>query len=377
MAMKYNLEITKYKNIYSLKKDNGKDEYYTTFMLKGITYQKKNLTAEFNATTAKQASETLEFIKSEIREGREPFQSNGGDKVRNIILNDIATKKPKNKGGDNSHYKRSLELFFNKYINPTIGHLTMENVKDSHIKKILNSLEGNTKSYKLTVNVLMLKIFENAFRKGAIKTNPFYDLDYGTHEPKAEFDIRLNEDMEDTAKKIYNATINFDMSHRLLFLLSIMSVRRIGEIWKLRFSHFKKYSDGSWYVLATKDITKTGIEEKYPIPLEVVELLPEEVLDDEYKDEKLFHFCYSGMFLKEAKLIKNAKVEINKGYKITSHDNRNLFISILSSLGIDSDLADRCLSHNNKKNIKQVYLDVPYKKRKEIFEKWWNFLRAK
>jgi hypothetical protein len=56
---------------------------------------------------------------------------------------------------------------------------------------------------------------------------------------------------------------------------------------------------------------------------------------------------------------------------------RHLFISILASLGIDTDVADRCLSHNNKKNIKQIYLDIPFEKRKKIFEKWWDFLRNK
>ena len=106
-------------------------------------------------------------------------------------------------------------------------------------------------------------------------------------------------------------------------------------------------------------------------------LLPENILDEEYQEEQLFKFAYSGMFLKQSQLIKKADIQLNKGHKITSHDNRYLFVSILVSLGVDSDLADRCLSHNNKKNIKQIYLDIPFSKRKDIFEKWWSFLRSK
>jgi integrase len=81
------------------------------------------------------------------------------------------------------------------------------------------------------------------------------------------------------------------------------------------------------------------------------------------------------ILLNYKKLVKEAKIDINEGYSLTSHDNRKMFLSILSFSGTDSDLADRCLSHSGKGGMKQVYLDVPYRIRKEIFEDWWNFLR--
>ena len=67
---------------------------------------------------------------------------------------------------------------------------------------------------------------------------------------------------------------------------------------------------------------------------------------------------------------------INDGYKITPHDTRNLFISILTELGVDSALSDRCLSHN-KNDIKSRYLETPYDTRLVVFKKWWKFLRNK
>lgn len=387
MARKNELQKTKFQNIYSLKNSAGKEEYYASFMLGGISYQKKNLTKRFpSATTAKKASEVLEEVKSNLRNGINQFTDNTNkNKVRDIVLKSIDEKKPKTEGKDNSHYKRSLELFYTNYIDPVIGHLTLGNVRREHAEKILASLDGNTKSFKLMLNVLMFKIFETEFRAGRIKSNPFYELDYGSHKPKDDFDTRFNEPMQTIAKKYYKTALEFNPSHRLLFLMSIMTARRIGELHQLKYSHINRYAEenedgestNEWYVVATEDITKTGIKEKYPLPYEVVELLPENILDDEYRDEQLFKFAYSGMFLKQSKLIKDANIKLNDGYKITSHDNRYLFVSILVSLGIDSDLADRCLSHNNKKSIKQIYLDIPYTKRKEIFEKWWNFLRSK
>ncbi len=375
MARKNNFKKTKYANVFSLEKPNGKKDYYVNFMLNGITYQKKNLTKLFDSTTAKQASEKLEEIKSELRNGKDPFTSSGGDTVKDIVLADIAKKKPLNDKKDNSHYKRSLELFYNNHIHPIIGHLRLDKVKREHALKILGNLEGNTKSFKLTLNVLMFKIFEKEFRDGNIKSNPFYELDYGSHKPKASFDIRFNEPMESVAKRLYQTALSYRASHRLLLLMNIMTVRRIGELHQMRFSHINQYSDGSWYVIATEDITKTGIEEKYPLPSEVVELLPENVLDPEFEDEQLFSFAYSGMFKHAANLVTQADIQLNNGHKFTPHDNRYLFLSILASLGVDTDLADRCLSHNHKKEIKQIYLDTPYSKRKSIFEQWWEFLR--
>jgi integrase len=385
MARKNKLEIAKdkhgnnIKNIYTLINASGHTEYYTSFMLDGISYQKKNLTKRYpTATTPTKAIAALESAKSEIRDGGNPFKDNSrGDKVRDIILKQIKAKKPLVEGKDNSRYLRSLELFYNNYIDPIVGHLRLDKVQRKHALTILNSLDGNTKSFKLLLNVIMFKTFEDAFRAGKINTNPFFELDYGKHKPKESFDIRLNEPMEVVARKLYNTAINFNLSHRLLFVLSIMLVRRIGELHQLKFSHIHQYSDGSWYVITTEDITKTGIKEKYPLPKEVVELLPENILDTEYKNDQLFRFAYSGIFLKQAKLIKEANIQMNEGHKLTPHDNRYLFISILSSLGIDSDIADRCLSHNHTKQVKQIYLDTPYEKRKMIFEKWWEFLRTK
>ena len=375
MARKNEFIKTKYSNIFSLQKANGKNDYYANFMVDGVSYQKKNLTKLFDATTAKQAHDELEGIKADLRKGNDPFTTTGGDTVRDIVLVNIAKKKPKNPNKDNSRYKRSLELFYNNYIHAVIGHLKLSKVRREHAEKILESLDGNSKSFKLYLNVLMLDMFEKEFRAGKIKSNPFYELDYGKHTKKPAFDIRLNEPMEITAQKIYKSALMYRASHRLVFIISIMCVRRIGEIFQLKNSHINRYSNGEWYVIATEDITKTGIEEKYPLPKEAIELLPDNVLDPELEGEPLFTFSNATMFTHYNKLIAQADVKLNKGYKITSHDHRNLFLSILASSGVDTDLADRCLSHENHKTMKQVYLDVPYKKRKEVFQTWWEFLR--
>lgn len=371
MARKYNFEKTKYPNIYSLKTVNGLTEYYANFMLLGKSHQKRNLTKMYGDTTAKQAKDRLEEIKSEIRKGNDPFSESSSNKVRDVVLKSIEEKKTK----EGSKYKKNLTSFYNLYIDRPIGHLKMENVKENDVQKILNLIEGHSKSHKLNLRVLMYQLFEDYFRAGKISTNPFYKLDYGEDTGKANFDARLNEAMEDIAKKLYKTIFELTGPHRLLFLFSVMMVRRIGEVHKLKFGHIKKDNNGEWYVIATPDITKTKISEKYPLPIEIIDVLPLDILDEEYEDENLFSFCYSGIFQKWNEMAKNADIKLHKGHSFTSHDNRHLFLSILSSIGVNVDTADRCISHYQKDKTKDIYFQVPYPQRKEVFEIWWNFLR--
>lgn len=376
MARQNEFKKTKYTGIYSLKTANGKEEFYATFRLQGEFYQNKNLTKDFFCTTAKKASERLDEIKVLLRQGINPFSGNiDSEKVEDIVITDIQNKKPKKAGKDNSKYKRNLENFYYAHIHPVIGHLKPEKVNSSHINKILDGLSDTKKGHKLNVHVLMYKIFDDLLRKRQIDINPFHGIDYGNHEGKPSLDIRLNEPSEMIAIKLFKASLEYKGPHKLLFLLSIMLARRIGEVHQLKFSHIKRFSTGEYYVLTTPDITKTGIEEKYPLPSEAIELLPDNILNPDYANEKLFPFAYSGIFLKYNVLVKNAKLQINDKHKITSHDNRHLFITILSQLGVLPDLADHCLSHYQQKTSKDIYLNSIYEARKSIFHKWWKFLR--
>jgi len=368
-------ETVKVQNIFILENASGKNEFYASFMFEGKSYQKKNLTKQFNATTLKLAEEKFGDIKSMLRDGIDPFIENRGRKVREIILESIDKKRPVIKGKDNTKYKKNLRSFYDLWVDPVIGHLKLGKVKKEHAEKILNNLEGQSKSHKTILRTLVYKLFEDSFRNGKVKTNPFFGLDYGVDKPVQELDDRFDISINKIAKKIYQASLDYDMSHRLLFLLSIMCARRIGELHELRFSHIYQNEKGQWYVRTTSDITKTGIEEKYPLPKEVIELLPENILDSDYEDERLFNFCFSGIFLKYTTMLKEAGLNYKGNQKLTPHDNRKLFVSILTSKGVDTALADRCLSHT-KKTVQNIYFRPSYKMRKKVFEKWWKFLRS-
>ncbi len=341
-------------------------------MFKGILHQKKNLTKLAKVRTLIQARDELDDMKSELRAGRNPFVKSEY-KVKDVVLKSIDDREPE---GEPSAYKKSLEGFYYNYIHDDIGHLFLDKVDDRHVEKIMKSLKGYRKEYKQNLQILMYSIFEKEFRRGNIKHNPFYDLDYGKHRKKPSFDIRLNEPIEYVARKLYKAALKYTTKYRLVLLMSIMIARRIGEIHQLKLGNLRQFSDGHWYAIATRDITKTDIDEKYPLSVEIVNLLPLDLIAlDEYNDTPLFNFSMASILLNYKKLVIEAKIDINKGYSLTSHDNRKFFASILSHTGTDSDLADGCLSHS-KAGMKNVYLDIPYHIRKGIFEDWWAFLRT-
>ena len=262
MARINNFVKTSKKNIVSLVDASGKKNYYANFMINGKSYQKRNLTKMFNATTLRQAVEALEYYKSELRQNKNRFNGSSDGKVKEIVLRHINNKEPV---GETSAYKKSLEAFYYNYVHNEIGHLYLEKVNDNHVDNIMKLLKGYKKEYQQNLQILMYRIFEKELRRGNLNYNPFYDLNFGPHSAKPDFDTRLNEPIEDTAKKLYKTVLEYKPKYRLLLLMSIMLVRRIGELYQLKLSNIKQYSDGEWYVLATKDITKTGVDEKFSI----------------------------------------------------------------------------------------------------------------
>ncbi len=376
---KKDLVKTKYSGIYSYEVGVKKYHFYAHFMLDGTRYQYKNLTKlDSNVTTGKKADDKLDEIKSLLRKGEDPFDKNiSKETIKDIILDLIEKKKPKYKEKSNDPYRRNLKLFFLKYVDPVIGHLKFQKVTDKHVDKILKSIDHLSKGRKLFLHILMFHEFENRFRARKIDYNPFFDIDYGQDKTKPSLDIRLNESLESVIKKLYKTTLELKTNQKLLFLISIMCARRVGEIHQLKFKNIKKSKEGLYYVSAEPEITKTGIYEKYPIPKEVIKLLPLEVLEEEYEETPLFNFCRNTIYTHYPKLLRETKISFNNDYSLSTHDHRRIFISLMVKKGFDSDMLDQCLSHKNKQDIKDIYMEVGFEKRTEIFNKYWKLIRSK
>lgn len=367
------LTKTKYDNIYLYEDKNKKAFYYVNFTLNSKNYQRKNFTKLFGCNTLKQTKDKFEEVKTMIRRGEDPFSKNAitTETVKSVILNQINDKKAKVKGKNNSEYRGSLEVFYNLYIDDTIGHLLFENIKEHHINKILKDISELSNGRQKLINVLLYKEFETRFRRKKMEENFLYDVKFGKDEGKTKLDIRLNEDLTNVAKKLYKGIMEQTYKAKIALLLSIMCARRSGEILNVRYKDIKVGEDGEIFILLNKLQTKTGIGEKYIIPEEVIDLLPDCVFEESKKEEMLCQFHKNTIYLNYNKMIEKSKIKINDEYKITSHDNRNLFLSLMTERNYDYNILDACLSHSNSNK----YYEVSYEKRSEIFREYWDILR--
>ena len=367
---------TKYDNIYTNDSKSGVTQFLLSFELNNKRYQRKNITKLFGVNTITKAKAKLEEIKTLIRLNEDPFSKNiTKETVREIIKDQIASKKAKYTGKDNSNYKISLNIFYDKYIDDVIGHLKFSKVTSKHVNKILKNIEHLSNDRQGLLNVILYKEFETRFRSKEIDENPFYGIEFGKKSKKEKLDIRLNESLEQVAQKLYKNILDSNYKAKVLLLINLMCARRIGEIYDLTYNDIKEDDKGDFYILAHPHITKTSIYEKYPISSEIIELLPNDILDKCNSNKRLFDFHKNTIYLNYNKLIEKSRINFNNDFRITTHDSRNIFITLLVKQGYDSELVDACLSHS-KSDTKNIYLEVEYEKRKDIFEKYWKFLRA-
>jgi len=362
-------------NIYTCETKDGKTHYYLNFEFNNKRYQRKNITKLYKVKTLKEAKKRFGAIVIMIEEGEDPFSSNiRKETVKDIVIDQIANKKSKYKGKDNSAYKIGLEGFYYKYIDDVIGHLKFEKITINHINKILKMIMHLSSDRQVILKVLLYNEFEKRFRKREIKENPLYDIDFGPKSKKVKLDIRLNEKLETVAQKLYANIIDSNYRTKLLLLINLMCARRIGEIHELLYQDIKIDDDGTYYVLAHPLITKTAIHERYPLPEEAIKLLPNDIHELKSREKRIFTFHKNTIYLNYNKLIEQSNIKFNSNFKITTHDSRNIFISLLVKKGFDSALADGCLSHGIA-DSKGIYLDVGYEARYNLFDEYWEILR--
>jgi len=241
-----------------------------------------------------------------IRSDEDLFSSNITKvTLKDVISDQIANKKPKYEGKDNSKYKKSLENFYYKYIDAVIGHLKFSKVTKKHVNKIMKNIEHLSSDRQGLLNVILYKEFETRFRNKEINENLLYGIEFGKKNKKEKLDIRVNESLEQVAQKLYKSLLKSNYRTKLILLINLMCARRIGEIYELTYADIKKDTNNNYFVLAHPHITKTGIHEKYLLPKEAVELLPEDI--HEIKSAKLreIKFHKNTIYLKKGKYTLN------------------------------------------------------------------------
>lgn len=369
MARKNELKKTKYIGINELEMADGSKNYVAIFSHNGTRYGERNLTKLFGANSAKQAFERLQEIKIELSKGIDVFG------IKSEKMDDLVYKYLEK---TSENYKKVSTFAYNKHIKPVIGHLFINKVTKKDINEIKMNME-NLKLSKATikkVKTILTPVFKEALNDEVIRKNVLEQVSMGGNTVKPALTDRLNEPLIDAIRKIYKSALKQQDDYNVMFLISIMCARRAGEILQLK---YEDINDGIVHVRA--GTTKTYKNEnplitveKYPLPKEVLEIIGIGT-GNVFKHNKR---TYSDKYAQMIDLDTQLKLKpLAKDYPIRSHDNRNFIISLQSKeFGIDF-VGTACLSHTNKKaNINARYHSIEFDDIKEVFENYWEKLRA-
>ena len=360
MSRKHKLLKTSKSNIYEVQSVTQRKEYIVRFSYLGKNYGERNFTKIFGTTTLKQTFEMFQNVKVELSKGNNPFK-----KKKSITIDTYFEDYIKTIESQENQYNKTM--YYNKHIKPIIGNLDVVYIETRHINSILNgTLKNLSARSKKELKTILNPIFKKTVKEGLIKYSPLEDMTFKKDAGKEELSHRLGEPYKNVVQKLYKGILKIErIEDKTVLLIALMTGRRRGEILKLRYSDIKNDK-----VFVPKHITKTNQSDEFPLPDEVIQLINTLPQDK----ENIFTIGRHRPTYIFNKLVKEVKIELTKGHKLTLHDTRHLFQSIMIPEINNPPLVDRCLSHTSN-SIMNVYLSFTYEKRKEVFEKYWNIIR--
>jgi len=370
---------TKTPNIFVVKNSDDSIKYiFATFTIRGRRYSEINLTTKYSIKTISQAKAKLDSLKTDIRNGVDPFKNNNTSK---ISFRDMVILELKNRNVAESTKNNQINSF-KKHCYQLFKNLKIEDINIDVIETIFLKLSKTVKNDVLsTIKKAISPTLKKAVDKRLILVNPLETHTIvkikGKVTSKAPLSYRLNAPINnnvyiETVQSFYKSIHNFKYNEkapinelRLAFFWALMTARRRSEILKV------EYSDIIGDVVKTRpDTTKTNVYEFYPIPDEVVSLLDPNGEGLIFPNLKLNRYS---AYMKQ--VIHNAGIDTNV---ITGHDTRNLFLTIMSKQTKNPFLCDMCLSHNKKEyKILMKYYTPDLNDFKEIFNAYWKILRSK
>jgi integrase len=150
----------------------------------------------------------------------------------------------------------------------------------------------------------------------------------------------------------------------------VLTAHRIGELLQLTKDDIvideKK-------IISPEEITKTGEEYHFPIPDECLSYI------ENIKNGLIFPTLKRGSIYNIFQRLVNIAVDIGKinfyeGKTVSPHDMRRIMLHIMIiNCGVDSMLADSCLSHKQKGSTKN-YVDFTDENIREAYQKYWDIL---
>ena len=372
-------KVDKYIGVY--KKDvNGITCYFTRFKFKNKQYPYINLTNKYGVRKPKEAFEKIQVLKSELRQGLNPFakeEISNEKKIGELWIELIEKKESECSFNTIKEYKQ----FYNKWLKIPLENKKVSEITDEHLKAILNKTDPETNKglkyggdiYRSNLKKILYPFFLKALEKDYIKKNILDNSDFKFKRVSKKIKIseRTNIRHLEIARKLYKTINEYEPQFlrqrtelKIFMYLFLMTGHRYGELLQLTTDNLIL---DERKIKANSDITKTKIITYYPIPEECMEFF------NSIEDGKLFkNIKYGAIY----GIFQRWKIRADLKFKITAHEVRNLLLNSMITLGIDSAIANTaCLDHGIKDQSFEAYLDSDYEEKLIAYNTYWEALR--
>jgi integrase len=274
-----------------------------------------------------------------------------------------------------------LRRRIDKDINPTIGHLRIEDVRPRHIDDMLQKIvKRGAPTVANDVLRWTRRIFDYGIRRHMLETNPTgaFEIDDAGGQEKSRERWLSREELVRFLQAM-PMTKGFSRQNELTMKLLLVFCCRKMELCGARWEEFA-LDEAVWHLPAER--VKNGDAIDIPIPAPALAWLKELhqmscnsqwVLPARKMQHRMIpHIQESTLPVALAKI----KASMPGVPNFTIHDFRRTARSHLAALGVDPIVAERCLNHRIK-GVEGIYNRYQYfDERKQALEIWANLLTS-
>lgn len=323
----------------------GKRTWFLAYSVGGHKTKKTTL-GVFPEMTLKGARDEAINVMADINDGNDPQQEKADYRVAETFADlwkdYIQSPKFLKKAASN---QREEKRKYEKHLKKTIGPMKVQDIRIKHLSPVLHDIAKSAPVVANRLFALLSFIFKFALNRGVVEIHPMYGMD----KPGGREFARKRYLSPEEIKKLWPDFDDLTPAIACIFKLILLTAQRPGEVMAMEREEID-LDEKIWTIPADK--TKTKAEHVVPLNAQALAII-EPLLDG------------SDRFLFPAKRGKSGHItNLSKArYSMwedtdvkdwTAHDLRRTARTLLSKVGIKSDIAERVLNHSRGK-IEQVY----------------------
>jgi len=349
-------------------KENEYGEWIVRFTYNNHRYPTVNYTKKYQCKTREDTENKVREFKKAFEMGEDPFDK----KKFGEYMEDYFAELEK-KGTKTSYIYQTI---YNKYAKSELHHLEPSNIQKAHIADVYENMVDkkddkgnycvNSNDYLEKMRRILSPTFKYLKKDEKISKNILELVKVPIlkrHIALPALSIRLKDQQYiDVARKLYRGIQKIEKDDVKFYLLfTLMTMRRRSETFSITPHHIT-----GQVIDATINMTKTNIDERYPIPDELMEYL--EGNKKAYPLKCDIHDF--GTAWKQ--VLKDEDIDYVQEFRV--RDTRNIFMSLMRKK-YNRELVGACISHFQG-DVNEIYSSYEFEDRKEIFEKYWEILRS-